>query len=225
MRETVMAVLCACFLVGCDSNGKVTRPHEADDLLKSYAQRIHVELLPRASELTQEEIFRAVGAIAAEVLVPNRKSLLDKARAELARLPKLTVDTSSGYETVAELEEGSILKALVAEMTRGTSQPATPPANTDAIALAYLWNPRAVAGIVRQRILVGHLGPRDYGKRAMIEGLAPPIVYAISADPQRPVVAIETGLELFIVYLKLTDTGYYVDDKVQWLKRTSMVSQ
>jgi len=217
----VLSVLCL-----ARSNGKVKRPGNADDLLKTYAQRIHVELLPHASEMTHEEVIRSVGEISAEVLAPDKKLLSDKAKAELAKLPKLTVDMSSGWETVLKLEQGwGVANRFAAELRRGTPQPETRPIDRDGVLLAVYWNPKEVISTVRSQVLGSHLGIKDYSKRSLIEKFAPPIVYAISADPQRPVVAIKTGPELFIVNLKLTEAGYYVDEKVQWLKRKSTASQ
>ena len=205
-------------LLGYDKKDAVS----ADDVLKSYTQRVHAEVLPRANELRHEEIVQLAGKIAAEVLAPHKDLLFAKAKAELFELPKLTVDLSNGWETVAEAEGGVIASGFGPELSRSTSQPGTTePVNKDAILLLYFWNAKSAAYTIRTQMLVRHSGPQEYGQRAMIEALARPLVSAVNADPQAPAIAIQTGADVFVVSLKHTDKGYYVDDKVQWLRRTA----
>lgn len=227
MKRTVTASPLLLIAVLC--LGQTSQPEKetlsADEVLKSYAQRVHAEVLPRANELRHEEIIQLTGNIAAEVLAPHRNLLFEKSKAEIAELPKLAVDLSSGWDTVAEVDGGVIDSGFGSELSRSTSQPATEPVNKDAILLLYFWNAKTAAYTIRTQMLVRHSGPKEYGQRAMIEALARPLVYAVNADPQAPVIAIETGADVFVVSLKHTDKGYYLDEKVQWLKRKGGTSR
>lgn len=216
----LIAVLC----LGQTSQPAKETP-SADEVLKSYAQRVHAEVLPRANELRHEEIIQLTGNIAAEVLAPHRNLLFEKSKSEIAQLPKLAVDLSSGWDTVAEVDGGIIDSGFGSKLSRSTSQPATQPVAKDAILLLYFWNAKSAANTTRTQMLVWHSGSKEYGQRAMIEALARPLVYAVNADPQAPVIAIETGADVFVVSLKHTDKGYYLDEKVQWLRKKEAASQ
>jgi hypothetical protein len=227
MKRTVTTSLLLLIAVLC--LGQTRQPANetlsADEVLKAYAQRVHAEVLSRASELRHEEIIQLTGKIAAEVLAPHRNLLFEKSKAQIAELPKLAVDLSSGWDTVAEVDGGVIDNGFGSELSRSTSQPATEPVNKDAILLLYFWNAKTAANTIRTQMLVKHSGPKEYGQRALIEALARPLVYAVNADPQAPVIAIQTGADVFVVGLKHTDKGYYVDEKVQWLRKKEASSQ
>lgn len=227
MKRTVTASLL--LLIAALCLGQTSQPANetlsADEVLKAYAQRVHAEVLPRASGLRHEEILQLVGKIAAEVLDPHRNLLFEKSKAEIAELPKLAVDLSSGWDTVAEIDGGVIRNDLATELRRSASQPATEPVDEDAILLLYFWNAKSAANSIRTQMLVWRSGPKEYGQRAMIEALARPLFYAVNADPQAPVIAIQTGAEVFVVSLKHTDRGYYIDEKVQWLRKKEASSQ
>lgn len=227
MKRTVTASLVLLVAVLC--LGQTSKPAKetlsADDVLQSYAQRVHAEMLPRANELGDEEIIQLAGNIAAEVLAPHKDLLFAKAKAELAELPKFTLDLTKGWDTVAEVDGSIIRNEFATELGPSTSEPATAPVNKDAILLLYFWNAKSAAYTIRTQMLVRHSGPKEYGQRAMIEALARPLVYAVNADPQAPVIAIQTGADVFVVSLKHTDKGYYVDDKVHWLRKKEVPSQ
>lgn len=227
MRRAVTASLVLLIAVVCV--GQTSKPPKetlsADEVLRSYAQRVHADVLPWANDLRHKEIIQLAGKIAAEVLVPHKELLFAKARAELAELPKLTLDLTRGWETVAEVDGDVIRNEFAKEVGRSTSQPAHGPVNEDAILLLYFWNAKTAAYTIRTRMLMRHCGPKRYGHRAVIEALARPVVYAVDPDPQRPVIAIETGAEVSVVSLKHKDRGYYVGEKVQFLNRKRAASE
>lgn len=225
MKRFVILCLLSAFAVICMAqSSEKARPRTADDVLKAYAQRVHAELLPRVNDITTEEIQHVASEIASQVLIPNKELLVAKAKSNLAALPKSELDLASGWETILDAGGGMLAKQM-AKFPRATSQPATRPVDMDALCLMALWNPQGAAGMVRGPVMMEHLGTNGYFKRTMIEYFARPIVSAISSDPQHPVIAFETGPELFVVSLKLTDAGYYLDENVKWLKRKDAASQ
>jgi hypothetical protein len=212
----LMAVLCL---------AQTSKPTEqtltADDVLRAYARRVHADVLPRVKELKDDEILQLVTTIVEQVLGPHKDLLFERSKTELAELPKLTADFNSGWETVANIDSS----VIEAERSRPTSHLTTEPVKNNALMLLSLWNAKAAAYTTRTHAIIRLCGAREYGQRAIIEALARPFLYAVDPDPRHPIIAIETGPEIFVISLKHTDEGYYVDDKVQWLRKKGAASQ
>jgi hypothetical protein len=196
----------------------------ADDLLREFARRVQTELLPREN-LSPTDAQSAAGLIASEVLIPKKDLLFEKVKAELAELPKLSVDLRSGWEVIAVVENGGINREILYQLRQDSASQPTTRATSEGLLLLALWSPRSAALQMRTRILVTRVGPREIGRRTMIDALARVAVYAVDTDIKRPVLAIESGPELVVVHLTRTDGGYYVDEKVEWLKRATAISK
>jgi len=69
--------------------------------------------------------------------------------------------------------------------------------------------------------MLDHSGRDAFVSRAMVEGIAPPIVLAVDPDVKEPVIAFETGRDIVVVYLGLADGGYYTAEKAEWLRKVS----
>lgn len=72
-----------------------------------------------------------------------------------------------------------------------------------------LWNPAKAALHFRKMSLARQLPPQAFGIHAARDRLAPPELYAVSIEPERPVIAIESGNELCLVNLEYTGAGFY----------------
>lgn len=223
-RITTLCLLLLAVICLAQSPQTSPSPQTADELLNAYTKRVRAELMPRIDDITPEEMIRVEADISAELLVPHKDLLMAKAKSTLSALPKSAIDLTSGWETY--LESGGGLEAHVSEHSgansqpathpvESDSQPATHPAYLDALHLKSSWNPLKVAVSSRAMMLMHNKG----SNRLMLDSLAPPIVSAISADPQHPVLAFERDDEVFVVYLKLTDKGYYIEENVKWLRK------
>jgi hypothetical protein len=228
MRRSALAILLSLVCVSCapQASRPATASLSADDVLRSYAQRVHAELHPHARDLNTEQMSQLVAAIAAEALVPHKDLLFAKAQAELAELPQFDADLTSGWETVADVQGRVIHNQMVAEIDALATRPddlhsstAMQTVNKDAIFLLLgYWDAKQTASHLRRNLVARHAGPEEFARLAMIGSLAPPLFHAVNADPQAPVIAIQTGPDVVVVSLRHCDKGYYIPEQVRWLR-------
>ena len=221
VSETRRTMRCAfVLLLTLAAAGCTAQPKTADDVLRAYRERVYSELLPR---IGREPINRelAAGIAAARILLPEKPLLFAKVKADLARLPSLRFQADE-WETIAERTE---YLEMAVEARRNLSKSAPTPIDPAAFPFAVFWDPQITAREVRRCVVMMGYGPEQYQELAEIETLLPPAVYAISADPVHPILVYETGPELFIVELRRTKDGYYVDEKIQWLRKKGPTSQ
>jgi hypothetical protein len=190
-----------------------------DEVLATFSQRVHGEVVPRTEEMNPAQVYGEISKIAAEVLVPHKDALHAKAKAELAAMPKATADYMANWTSVGGANGGRLEKGIREAITYGVAAKTVDGADPNALLLARFWSPRYAAMAVRQMMLAQHYSPDGMGKRAMTDAIAPPPVYAISNDPSKPILAIETGHEVCIVHLEYTEHGYYADTRLDWRMR------
>lgn len=221
MRSIAILLLVAavCGLAIAESGRTGGEATTAEDVLRAYAKRVHTQVLPQAGSLGHRASRAAVSTIAAECLVPHKKVLVAKAESLLRDLPKLELGDRKDWEVVQEY--GAFSEEILKELTRGpaSSQPDGAAIDQDAFLLAMFWNPIRAASSARAQCLVRSRSAKEYGAVAIIEAMAPPIVYAVNADAKSPIVAFETGRDVAVVHLKLNDSGYYLPEKLEWLRK------
>ncbi|NBB94386.1 MAG: hypothetical protein GVY16_01415 [Planctomycetes bacterium] len=184
-----------------------------DDVQERFSERMYWELMPDASELSSDEIFQKASSLAHEILMPHTALFLEAAKADLAALPKIGIDTAA-FDTVANVAD-SIIGQAAAEMDDKDAK------TREALLFIFFRDPVKTAQFIRSGIIARKKTPREMSLRSMIERLGGTEVYALNQDPLKPVIAMKTGPEFFIVHLAYNDKGYYVDEKVQWIRKPS----
>ena len=222
-----LALVLACLCVGCDSHKPAAaETMTADGLLRDFSRRLNAELINRDGDVSQNELITKSSSLAAEMLLPHKALFEQKVKDDLKNLPRLEGNISADYATLHEVPAGKLAEELVKASIGAESAPSSESLSIKGMTFLITWHPIGELYPIRIQTWSHVLGMEKVRQRLMIEAYARPAVYAIDPAPAHPVLAFETGPELFIVTFKRTDEGGYVDEKIQWLrKRTSQEGQ
>ncbi|MGI9239603.1 MAG: hypothetical protein ACR2RV_02315 [Verrucomicrobiales bacterium] len=176
---------------------------EAETLLEPYRKAVREAIDPWENEKEPGELLASVAKIAEEHVVGLKDQLHQLALGALEGLELREYDLSEYDE---RFQAG-------ADVTDATSALL---GNTSTGMLIYeLWNPVQAAQRFRNIALSRQLGVAAMGLHGLRDRFAPPNIYAVSKDPQRPLIAIESGDELSLVKLEYDKLGFYKTTSVR----------
>ena len=172
-----------------------------DGIMRAYAEAVWAEALPKLDGVEPKEALPVIEKVAAGAyarhLAPHRETLVEHS---LGRLP-----------TAGPIDRSQ---------WTGKSMEIPGDLSDDATQASFLlWHPVLAAGAYRQGALAKQSGVEAFGKRAMLQSLAPVGSVALDRDPDRPVIATAMGDELLVVRLRRNGGELYRCDQVEWLKR------
>ena len=196
----------------------------AEDILDAYHQAVYDKLSPKFSESSHQDIQKMAAQLAREHLLPHKELLHRHAAQTLEKLPKLDAKRLDGMRPVFDADKQKQLEAAM-----GLFFGSSPVANKEAteelagmLMAASQWNPAKAAKTIRSASMARTLGSAEYGKRAMLEALAPTKIAALDKNPEKPAIAFIAGPEIFIVWLEYSKKdGYYKPLKAKWLTKAA----
>jgi hypothetical protein len=170
---------------------------KAAALLAPFHQAVQEAVDPWGEDLDANALLESTSELADKHILPVRAQLHELAKANLGTLEVRQYDFRD-YE----------LRLSVS--SRENPLPERRPGATTAGMLVFeFWNPVRAAHRFKEIALARQVGLSAVGLHKLRDRLAPPLVYAVSADAAKPVVALESGKELCVVELTYDEGGFY----------------
>jgi len=201
-----------------DKKEAIREKTTAKDILEAYRQAVYEKLYPKLPDSRLEDMHELAAQLATEHLIPNRELLHHRAERLLESLPELDAGRLDGMQPVLNEDEQKQVEAVIGKSSGLPREDKELPEDTVGMLMASsLWNPMHAAKAARAPSMVRVLGTTEYGKRALLESLAPSKIAALDKNSEKPAIAFLAGPEVFIVWLEYSSDGYYTPIRVKWL--------
>jgi hypothetical protein len=175
-----------------------------DELWADYSQTAYRELIGKVDQMTRDELEAATTGIADRVLVPHKDILRAEAARQIGNLPRFSLGDRSNWQPVLRPDQDPV-PSLQDRMSVAPR----------AARVRGFWNPIYTIRLVHSSTCqLFNLNP---GSVILVASVGAP-VRAISRDPDKPVLAMLLGDEVFVVHFEYSDQGYYDVRQVEWFK-------
>ena len=193
-------VLCGLALAAEEAKPAVT----FDELWASYSRTAYRELIGKVDQMSREELEAATTDIAERILVPQKDVLHTEAIRQIENLPQFDLGDMANWQPVLRADQ-DVVKPLQDKMN----------AASRAAKVRGFWNPIYTIRLVHTSAC--QLNSLGMGPVALVAAVGAP-VRAISRDPDKPVLAMLLGDEVFVTHFEYVSQGYYEVRQVEWLK-------
>ena len=204
-QQSAWALAAGTALCGLALAAEDSRPATAFDALwADFSQTAYRELIGKVDKMTREELELATTGIADRILVPQTDVLHAEAIRQIRNLPALDLGVTANWEPVLRPDQ-DVVKPLQDKMN----------AAPRAAKVRGFWNPIYTVRLVQSSAC--QLNNLGMGSVALVAAVGAP-VRAVSRNPDKPVLAMLLGDEVFVTHFEYVSQGYYEVRQVEWLK-------